>query len=154
MIDALLHGKQVLEILRADHTARLHVNDDPGTRTRHEVLPLHVFQLEITEIEQTVQPLMPGIEPHVVPPARRIDEMEMHPGQDPGTMVDMQVIITESQTLGGPIGDFLGQVHERRRFQEKRGIGVIAGDTDVLKELVTFFFNVAHTCTTTFAVQM
>ena len=77
--------------------------------------------------------------------------MEMHPGKDPGRMVDMQVVITETQFLGSPIGDFLGHVHERGGFQIKGSIRFVTGDADILTELVTFSSDYVHTANLAFA---
>ena len=59
-------------------------------------------------------------------------------------MVDMQGIVAETQFLGGPIGNFLGHVHERSRLQDHIGVRLVAGDANVLAKLVAFSLNRTH----------
>ena len=134
----------VLDLLGPDQAACPLVDDHPGTGAGHESVAVGVPQEEITEVEQSVRSFVPGIQRDFVPPFRRVRKMEMHPGQHPGHVVDMQVVIAESQFLGGPIGDFLGHVHEGGRFQVERCVRVVARDADILAEFVTFSSDFAH----------
>ena len=71
--------------------------------------------------------------------------MEMHPGQDPGRMVHVQVVVAETQQMGGPLGDLLRHVHERSRLQVKGRIRLVARDAHILAELVPLSSDLVHT---------
>ena len=116
VIDLVVKPHQILQIFRADQTARALVDHHPGTGGSHQAVAQGILQVEITEIEKAVRPLVPGEQRDIVAPLRRVGEMEMHPGKHPGDVMDVQVVIAETQLLGRPIGDFLRHVHEGRRL--------------------------------------
>ena len=70
--------------------------------------------------------------------------MDMHAGKDPGDMMDVQRVVAETQFLGSPIRDFLGQVHKSGRLQEGFTVGLVARDADILAKFVTFSADRSH----------
>ena len=60
---------------------------------------------------------MPGPDQHLVTPVRGGEETEVHSGQNPGLVLDDQVLVAEMHGRSGLISHLLSHVHEGRGLE-------------------------------------
>ena len=115
------------EVLAAQEPAGVHVQDQPGRSGQHRRLPVSTQHPEIAHVKRAVEALVPGLQLHQVFPARHVQELDVHAGENPGRAETLQRLEAETQGIGRHGGQVLGQVHESARFQVVGHIGIIAG---------------------------
>ena len=108
------------------------------------MLPCFIPQVEITHVKQAGGAFVPGVNRYLLPPESRLHKVDVHAAEHPGRMVDMEGIVAESQLLGGPIGNFLGQVHKCGGPELQLAVRLVARDGNILSEFVSFSTNRLH----------
>ena len=145
VVGALCIGlDHIFQTVAPHEPVRLGIYDQPGAGAGRLLLPGFVFHAEIPQEEQAFQPLVPGDQADFVPPEGHIGEADVHAGKDPGRAVGLQVVESKAQFAGGPVGQFLRQVHERGRFQVERSIRVVARDDRFLIVFIIFCITIFH----------